>query len=209
MSPKKKSSGASHERLGKREKHLLSTLFFLREAKPGPLAYSRVERALRLRLHASLLGIDEKREELWRYKRSLLHYLHRKGYVKFMDRFAGIDLSNHPKLQHCFPLVTEKGIEAGRRAARETSENEVVLIAVGRLRTHGAEWATIQEIIDKVWEVSKEKKLFLDRKEFEEYWTKKKLANILIKMGLTPERRYVNKKRKRGYVLNRTGQINT
>jgi len=198
MSAAGRSSGASHERLGKREKILLSIIFYLRRGEPGPTGLSDVVKMLRI--HLFKFDEEEKRREISRYKRALLR-LHRRGFIEFKRNLLWIDLKRHKKLQHRFPILTEKGIEAARRAAIETSEKDIVYIAVRRLRMMGNKWATIQTIMNEVWKVSKEKKLFADREEFEEYWTKRKVALILKGLGIKQKYLKINGKCVRAYLL--------
>jgi len=65
----------------------------------------------------------------------------------------------------------------------------------------GDEWATIQTIMNEVCKVSKEKKLFADREEFEEYWTKRKVALILKGLGIKQKYLKINGKCVRAYLL--------
>ncbi len=192
MSAAGKSSGAS-KRLGKREKFVLTQIFLMFNGKPGILHFEDIKDRL-------LRNVDTWKD-YWRMMeeaercRLALYRLEGRGYLKKMRRADGSNT------RCCLFEVTEEGVEAGRLAARETLEDVVVKKALNRLRAEKIRWAPIDMIMENVWEVSKNMKLFENREEFEEYWTKKKLVNILIKMGLTPERRYVNKIRKRGYVL--------
>jgi len=185
MSAAKKSNGASNERLGKHEKVLLSTIFFIREAEPGPISYSTLESALRLYLRAA--KIDANKKELRKYKRSFLRYLRRKGYIRFEEKL-------HPVLRYRYPIVTQKGIEAGREAARKFAEKDIVYMAVERLKMYGTEWTTIQEIMDKVWEISREKKLFNNREEFKKYWTKRRLGIRIKELGVKQKHAKINGK---------------
>jgi len=198
MSAAGRSSGASHERLGKREKNLLSIIFYLRRGEPGPTGLSDVVKILRI--HLFKFDEEEKRREISRYKRALLR-LHRRGFIEFKRNLLWIDLERHKNLRHRFPILTEKGIEAARRAAIETSEKEVVYLAIKRLRMMGNKWATVQAILDEVWKVSREKKLFSNREEFEEYWTKRKLAFILKRLNVRKGQKRINGREKWGYAL--------
>ena len=198
MSTMQRSSGHSHEKLGKREKILLSIIFYLRRGEPGPTGLSDIIKMLKIRLFN--LDEEEKRREISRYRRALLR-LHKRGLIGFKQNLLGLDLRRHKNLQHRFPILTEKGLEAARRAAIETSEKEVVYLAIKRLRMTGNKWATAQAILNEVWKVSKEKKLFSNREEFEEYWTKRKVALIL--KGLSIKQKYlkINGKCVRAYLL--------
>jgi len=198
MSTMQRSSGHSHEKLGRREKILLSIIFYLRRGEPGPTGLSDIIKMLRIRLFK--LDEEEKRREISRYRRALLR-LHRRGLIGFKQNLLGLDLRRHKNLQHRFPILTEKGAEAARKAAIETSEKEVVYLAIKRLRITGNKWATAQAILNEVWKVSKEKKLFTDRKKFKRYWTKKKLAFVMKDLGVKRKMRKINGKIFRGYVL--------
>lgn len=187
-----------HERLGKREKTLLSIIFYLRRGEPGPTGLSDIIKILRIRLFK--LDEEKRRREISRYRCALLR-LHRRGLIDFKRNLLSIDLKRHKKLQHRFPILTEKGLEAARRAAIETSEKDVVHIALNRLKMRGEEWAATQKIMNEVWEVSKDKKLFTDREEFERYWTKRKLALILKRLNIKSKRRQENGERRWGYAL--------
>ena len=198
MSTMQRSSGHSHEKLGKREKILLSIIFYLRRGEPGPTGLSDIIKMLKIRLFN--LDEEEKRREISRYRRALLR-LHKRGLIGFKQNLLGLDLRRHKNLRHRFPILTERGAEAARRAAIETSEKEVVYLAIKRLRMTGNKWATAQAILNEVWKVSKEKKLFSNREEFEEYWTKRKVALIL--KGLSIKQKYlkINGKCVRAYLL--------
>ena len=194
MSAARKSSGAS-ERLGRREKFVLTQIFLILDAKIGILHYEDLKNSL-------LINVDTVEEHRRRVReaercRLALYRLEGRGYLEKVRRNDGSD-------PRCSLFeVTWKGVEAGRQAAREMLEEEVVNEAVRRLRVQGAEWATIKDIMDKVWEVSKEKNLFANRKEFEEYWTKRRLGLILKKhMNLKRSQRHINGKKKWGYIVN-------
>jgi len=197
MSTMQRSSGAS-ERLGRREKILLSIIFYLRRGEPGPTGLSDIIKMLRI--HLFKLDEEEKRREISRYRRALLR-LHKRGLIGFKQNLLGLDLRRHKNLRHRFPILTEKGLEAARRAAIETSEKEVVYLAIKRLRMTGNKWATAQAILNEVWKVSKEKKLFSNREEFEEYWTKRKLALILKRLNIRKGQKRINGKEKWGYAI--------
>ena len=92
-------------------------------------------------------------------------------------------------------------MEAGRLAARETLEDVVVKKALNRLRAEKIRWAPIDMIMENVWEVSKNMKLFKNRGEFEKYWTKRKLALVLKHLKIKSKRKQENGKRRWGYIL--------
>ena len=112
----------------------------------------------------------------------------------------GINL-NLTKARSYLYEVTEKGFETARQAAREVLEKEIVEKAVRRFTLRGVKWATIDEIMEEMWELSKDMGLFASRKEFEEYWTKHKVATILKNIGLEKTRRRIRGKIFRGYIL--------
>jgi len=203
MSAAEKSSGASHERLGRREKILLTHIFFICQ-KIRIIHLDDLKAYLDLNSHifssiAPSADILLDKRELRKFRRAL-YRLKDRGYLKVCRKIEGINLDLTKARSYLYE-VTDEGFEAAREAAREVLEKEIVEKAVKRLTLRGVKWAAIDEIMKEIWEILKDTSLFASRKEFEEYWTKKKLVNILIKMGLTPERRYVNKIRKRGYVL--------
>jgi len=192
MSAAEKSSGAS-KRLGRREKFLLTQIFLMFNGKPGILHFEDIKDRL-------LRNVDAWKD-YWRMMkeaercRAALYRLENRGYLR---KVRGANGSN-PRC--CLFEVTEKGVEAGRLAARETLEDDVVKKALNRLRAEKTRWAPIDVIMENVWEVSKNMKLFENREEFEEYWTKRKVAAILKNIGLEKTRRRIQGKIFRGYIL--------
>jgi len=161
--------------------------------KPGILHFEDIKDRL-------LRNVDTWRD-YWRMAeeaercRIALYRLECRGYLKKMRRADGSDL------RCCLFEVTEEGVEAGRLAARETLEDDIVKKALNRLRAEETRWALIDMIMENVWEVSKNMKLFMDREEFEKYWTKRKLGLILNRLNIKKRQRRVNGKVKWGYVL--------
>ena len=192
MSAAGKSSGAS-KRLGRREKFVLTQIFLMFNGKPGILHFEDIKDRL-------LRNVDTWKD-YWRMAeeaercRLALYRLECRGYLKKMTRADGSDL------RCCLFEVTEEGVEAGRLAARETLEDDVVKKALNRLRSEETRWAPIDMIMENVWEVSKNMKLFMDREEFEEYWTKRKVALILKGLGIKQKYMWVDGKCVRAYLL--------
>ena len=192
MSAAEKSSGAS-KRLGRREKFLLTQIFLMFNGKPGILHFEDIKDRL-------LRNVDAWKD-YWRMMkeaercRAALYRLENRGYLR---KVRGANGSN-PRC--CLFEVTEKGVEAGRLAARETLEDDVVKKALNRLRAEKTRWAPIDVIMENVWEVSKNMKLFKNRGEFEKYWTKRKLALVLKHLKIKSKRKQENGKRRWGYIL--------
>ena len=184
----RKSSGASPERLGKRGKILLSIFFEICEGKSHvAFFYKRAER----HLEADFLPLFVKtvKESIWRrrekrkFRKAVKDTLMPRGYVVTAKKFYGLPVRGR-RTKYRFLELTEKGVEAGRRAAREITEEDVLFHAILNLRLQGRKWASIDEIREEVWKESEERKLFETREEFEKYWTKKKLGMHLRKMGV-------------------------
>ena len=204
----RKSSGASPERLGKREKILLSIFFEICEGKSHvAFFYKRAER----HLEADFLPLFVKttEEDAWRrrekrkFRKAVKDTLMPRGYVVTAKKFYGRPVRGRGT-KYLFLELTEKGVEAGRRAARELTEEDVLLHAIINLRSRGMKWASVDEMREEVWKESKKRKLFETREEFERYWTKKKLSMRLQKMGVKRSRKRVRGKPCRGYIFAKT-----
>ena len=201
MSATEKSSGASHERLGRREKILLTHIFFICQ-KIRIFHLDDLKTYLDLNGHifpgiapSANIPLDER--ELKKF-RLALYRLKNRDYLKVCREIDGINLT---KARSYLYEVTEKGFEAARQAAREVLKKEIVEKTVRRFTLRGVKWATIDEIMEEMWELSKDMGLFASRKEFEEYWTKHKVATILKNIGLEKTRRRIRGKIFRGYIL--------
>ncbi|RLE70042.1 MAG: hypothetical protein DRJ37_07100 [Thermoprotei archaeon] len=193
MSAAGKSSGGS-KRLGRREKFVLTQIFLMFNGKPGILHFEDIKDRL-------LRNVDTWKD-YWRVAeeaercRLALYRLEGRGYLKKMRRADGSDL------RCCLFEVTEEGVEAARLAARETLEDDIVKKALNRLRAKETRWAPIDMIMENVWEVSKNMKLFENIEEFEEYWSKRKLGFVLKKrFNLKRVKRRVHGKETWGYAL--------
>jgi len=183
------------ERLGKREKILLSIFFKICEGKSHvAFFYKRAERHLEadyLPLFVKTVEEDVwRRREKWRFRKAIRDTLMPRGYVVTAKKFYGRPVRGRGT-KYLFLELTEKGVEAGRRAARELTEEDVLLHAIINLRLQGMKWAQLDEIREEVWKESEERKLFENREEFERYWTKKKLGMCLQKMGVKRSRKRV------------------
>ncbi|RLG94787.1 hypothetical protein DRO37_04440 [Candidatus Bathyarchaeota archaeon] len=203
MSAMQRSSGASHEKLGRREKILLTHIFFICQ-KIRIFHLDDLKTYLNLNGHifpgiAPSADILLDKRELKKF-RMALYRLKNRDYLKVCREIDGINL-NLTKARSYLYEVTEKGFEAARQAAREVLEKEIVEKAVRRFTLRGVKWATIDEIMEEMWELSKDMGLFASRKEFEEYWTKHKVAIILNNIGLEKTRRRIRGKIFRGYIL--------
>ena len=201
----RKSSGASPERLGKREKILLSIFFEICEGKSHvAFFYNRAER----RLEADYLPLFVKttEEDAWRrrekqrFRKAIRDTLMPQGYVVTAKKFYGRPVRGRGT-KYLFLELTEKGVEAGRRAARKFTEKDVLFHAIINLRLQGRKWAQLDEIMEEVWKESEERKLFETREEFEKYWTKKKLGMRLQKMGVKRSRKWVRGEARRVYIF--------
>jgi len=191
------------ERLGKREKILLSIFFEICEGNSHEaFFYNRAERNLEadyLPLFVKTVEEDVwRRREKWRFRKAVRDTLMPQGYVVTAKKFYGRTVKGRGT-KYLFLELTEKGVEAGRRAARELTEEKVLLHAIINLRSRGIKWAQLEEIREEVWKESKERKLFETREEFEKYWTKKKLSIRLQKMGVKRSRKWVRGEARRVY----------
>jgi len=134
MSAAEKSSGAS-KRLGKREKFLLTQIFLMFNGRPGILHFEDIRDKL-LRNVGTWKDYWRMMKEAERC-RAALYRLKDRGFLKKVKRDDGSD----PRC--CLFEVTEKGVEAGRQAARETLEDDVVRKALNRLRAEKIKWAPL------------------------------------------------------------------
>ena len=167
----RKSSGASPERLGKRGKILLSVFFEICEGKSHvAFFYKRAERHLEADFLPIFVKTTEedawRRREKQRFRKAIRDTLMPRGYVVTAKKFYGRPVRGRGT-KYLFLELTEKGVEAGRRAARELTEEDVLLHAIMNLRSRGMKWASVDEMREEVWKESKERKLFETREEFE------------------------------------------
>ena len=174
-------------KLGWRQRRILEILNPIVERK-GWFSRGDVEKKiLWLIVRTAMDSVDEMAEEK-RYWEAF-HRLKRKGYITPVALVLKPDSSDTPLYTtriwvkgNPYWTLTEKGRKVAHKILREEKEEEHLREALNLLVKEGKTEATLNEIREKLWEVSKE--FFSNREEFQDYWTKRRLGLALKRLNV-------------------------
>jgi len=174
-------------KLGWRQRRILEILNPIVERKGWFSREDAKKEILWLIVRTAMDSVDEMAEEK-RYWEAF-HRLKRKGYITPVALVLKPDSSDTPLYTtriwvkgNPYWTLTEKGRKVAHKILREEKEEEHLREALNLLVKEGKTEATLNEIREKLWEVSKE--FFSNREEFQDYWTKRRLGLALKRSGI-------------------------